>query len=244
MNVQHNIAQQTELATVQSKRAGRSPTLENAAAWQLVYQYFNVRLFDGKLPGCNITNTRHRGTLGYFKRNAFADKSGIVCHEISINPAGVAVYGDAEAFGTLAHEMGHLAREEFCPPNRTGKKGARGYHDRQWAAVMQRIGLMPSDTGKPGGKKTGFRVSHYVIEGGPFDIACRELLLTYFEIPWADNPAHIDALAACPTGQTSEDLTPKSTRARFICQQCDLKAWSRYSAKLDCGKCHLPLIAT
>src|SRR5690606_24429339 len=121
-----------------------------------------------------ITNTRRRRTLGYFKREAFADKLGFTAHEISINPTHTAVHGDADALSTLVHEMAHLWREEFGPANRKGKKGAPGYHDRVWADKMEAVGLMPSDTDQPGGKRTGFRVGHYVIEGGPFDLACRE----------------------------------------------------------------------
>ena len=39
---------------------------------------------------------------------------------------------------------------------------------------MQEIGLMPSNTGQPGGGKTGQQMTHYVIEDGPFALSrCR-----------------------------------------------------------------------
>jgi hypothetical protein len=41
---------------------------------------------------------------------------------------------------------------------------------------MEELGLMPTDTGEPGGRKVGQKVTHYVIEGGLFDAACGELL--------------------------------------------------------------------
>jgi len=37
---------------------------------------------------------------------------------------------------------------------------------------MESIGLMPSDTGEPGGKRTGQRMSDYPIEGGAFYLQC------------------------------------------------------------------------
>jgi hypothetical protein len=229
--------------TVPSKFAKRLPTLENAVAWQFTYEYFNDRLFDGKLPDCLITLTRRRRTLGYFRREAFADKNGEMTHEISLNPTFMAVLGDAEALGTLVHEMAHLWREEAGPANRNGKKVARGYHDRVWARQMADVGLMPSDTGRPGGKKTGFRMDHYVIDGGPFDLACRELLISEFGLPWADNPAHLapqTRKAACKRG---DEPAVKNTRALFECAACQLKAYAKYSAKLICGECRIPLIA-
>lgn len=93
--------------------------------------------------------------------------------------------------------------------------------------------------------KTGFGKHGCVVEGSCLDLVISELLTSCFDVYSADNPAHLGATAAAySVDQSSEDLTPKDTRARFICEQCDLKAWARYSAKLDCGRCHLPLIAT
>jgi hypothetical protein len=41
--------------------------------------------------------------------------------------------------------------------------------------MMLAVGLIPSDTGKPGGKQTGQRMTHYIEPEGQFDRACREL---------------------------------------------------------------------
>ena len=43
---------------------------------------------------------------------------------------------------------------------------------------------MPSDTGAEGGKTTGQRMTHYIVEGGAFDGAARELLATSFRLNW------------------------------------------------------------
>jgi len=57
--------------------------------------------------------------------------------------------------------MCHLEQHHFGKPS-----GA--YHNKEWAKMMHAVGLMPSNTGKPGGKQTGQTVSHYIVTGGPF----------------------------------------------------------------------------
>ena len=51
-----------------------------------------------------------------------------------------------------------------------------GNTNKEWAAKMREIGLIPSDSGQPGGKDTGQKVTHYVEESGRFDRACTAYL--------------------------------------------------------------------
>ncbi len=226
------------------------PTAEAYGHWQSAFAFFNDRLFapafGSALPNALITLTRHPGALGYFCAGAFADGEGAVAHEISMNPSYFAARGDAESYATLAHEMCHLCRHVYGALNRKGGTGVGGYHDAVWADIMERIGLMPSHTGGPGGRRTGYAMTHYVIEGGPFDLACRELLVAGHTINWRDaqtgdggpmGPGDPPSAAAGGARQ------PKNTRTRFVCCVCDLRAWSRASAKLSCNDCNLPLIA-
>jgi hypothetical protein len=48
---------------------------------------------------------------------------------------------------------------------------------------MERVGLMPSSTGEPGGKRTGQKVSHYILADGPFAraFAARQFDDLYFD---------------------------------------------------------------
>jgi len=51
---------------------------------------------------------------------------------------------------------------------------------------MESIGLMPSDTGSEGGKRTGPKMTHYIIPGDLFDTAADQLLTTALKsIGWA-----------------------------------------------------------
>ena len=66
--------------------------------------------------------------------------------------------------------MVHLWQHIFGKPSR-GR-----YHNVQWAKKMKEIGLYPSDTGEAGGKETGDKVSHYIINDGRFDVAATHFL--------------------------------------------------------------------
>lgn len=227
-----------------------SPTLQVSAEWQERYSYFNERLFDGALPDCIITFTKNPLAQGYFCAEGFQDRDGSIAHEIAMNPIYFAL-GDMESFATLVHEMCHLWRHVHGPRNRKGGMGAPGYHDSVWADRMEAVGLMPSHTGKPGGKRTGFHMRDYPVPGGPFDLACRELLISGQGVNWRD--ALIPRMAQAETRpDAGEDAaaTPtrpakrKSTRTRFICRGCGLKAWARPTAQLACRSCDLPLDAS
>jgi hypothetical protein len=83
--------------------------------------------------------------------------------------------------------MCHCFQQHFGNPPR------RGYHNREWAAQMIEVGLMPSDTGEPGGKQTGQGMFHYIIAGGPFDLAAEALLQTGFCLNWQSAAAGAQA---------------------------------------------------
>jgi hypothetical protein len=51
--------------------------------------------------------------------------------------------------------------------------------NRQFAAKMHSIGLMPSATGTPGGAVTGDQMSHYILPDGHFIASCRQFLERY-----------------------------------------------------------------
>ncbi|MVA97998.1 sprT domain-containing protein [Nitratireductor sp. CAU 1489] len=235
--------------SVQPNSRRLSPTFEVSAEWQARYSYFNARLFGGILPDCIITFTKHPLAQGYFCAEAFRDRDGLIAHEIAMNPAWFAL-GDMESFATLVHEMCHLWRHVFGPRNRKGGYGAPGYHDRPWADKMEAIGLMPSDTGKPGGKRTGFHMRDYPIEGGAFDLACRELLIGGDSVNWRDAREFewvADPFAGTGTPAGENPMPPrrsKSTRTRFECAGCGLKAWAKPSARLSCRNCNRPLTAS
>jgi hypothetical protein len=222
--------------------AGR-PTPQTYSEWQVALDYFSERLFDGQLPDCIITLTRRKNAGGYFKRRAFENVSGAIVHEIAMNPAYLQAFGDRFALSVLVHEACHLWREEFGPRNKGGLAGARGYHDNVWATKMDEVGLAPSASGKPGGARTGYRMSHYIVDGGQFDLDCAELLATGFAINWHDhNPGLLPETP--PDDDGSNEPQPKSrngTRYRYTCPNCGLNAWAKYEARIACVDCSAPM---
>ncbi|WP_425545074.1 hypothetical protein, partial [Caenispirillum bisanense] len=130
-----------------------------------------------------------------------------------------------------------------------GKPGRGRYHNLEWAAKMESIGLMPSDTGAPGGKRTGDSVSDYVIKGGAFEAACTALLTQDYTLSWLDRfpprPPEADALATAgaelaaavrlvklPEPGTRPN---KTNRVKYRCPVCGIQAWGKPGLALLCG---------
>jgi predicted SprT family Zn-dependent metalloprotease len=150
---------------------------------ETAFRFFNEHLFSGELPDCFINTQRVRGSHGYFIANRLIRQDAEMRHEIGINPQIFALSTLPEVLSVLAHNMCHAWAHD------QGVQGRRGYHSAGWADKMELIGLMPSTTGKPGGKRTGERVEHFIISDGPFDRVCRALIDTGFNITWLDRVA-------------------------------------------------------
>lgn len=166
------------------------PTQEIYAELQKAYDFFNVRLFDGILPPCLITLQREKTSVGYFSPARFASVRGERTDEIALNPSYLGIVPLVETLQTLCHEQVHLWQHHFGTPGR-GR-----YHNDEWAERMVRLGLMPSSTGRPGGRRTGDTMADYAIEGGAFLAACRDLVSEAFTFTWYDRrpqPAQIEA---------------------------------------------------
>jgi predicted SprT family Zn-dependent metalloprotease len=124
------------------------------------FVYYNKELFDGKLNDCMINMSRKKNCYGFFKGEGWINGKKNI-HEISLNPDGLE-RPDIEWQATLAHEMAHLWQADFGKPSRIT------YHNKEWADKMEEIGLIPSSTGKEGGKKTGQSMTHYIDPNGKY----------------------------------------------------------------------------
>jgi len=156
------------------------PTKQNYDELSQAYDFFNQRLFGGALPGCLFTLQRHPRSMGYFGHARFVNRDDTKSDEIALNPEYFATRPVEDVLSTLVHEQVHQWQRHFGTPPR------RSYHDQEFATKMEYIGLMPSATGTPGGKKTGEKMSHYIMADGPFIHACKALLQTSFVIVWYD----------------------------------------------------------
>jgi predicted SprT family Zn-dependent metalloprotease len=202
-----------------------TPTEQTYVPLLMAYAHFNRNLFGNSLPDCLITLQRKANTYGYFSAGKFAAIGGDTkADEIAMNPAHFRACTPRDVCSTLVHEMTHVWQQYFGKPPRAG------YHDRQWAAVMRRIGLHPSSTGTPGGKQTGYKVTHYVIDSGPFDLAFKAFEATGQTIGWGD-------------AFTRDDEARKRKRDTFVCPQCDQKVLGVPSTDVSCNRCGLVMIA-
>lgn len=138
------------------------PTTEFYSLFQFLYDFLNKELFEKELPDCMIIITRKTNTFGYFQPERWINKKKIKTDEIAINPFYFDRYPLIEILQTVAHEMTHLWQFHFGTPS------IRTYHNREWSDKMQTIGLMPSTTGKPDGKKVGQKMMEYPIRKGKF----------------------------------------------------------------------------
>jgi hypothetical protein len=161
-------------------RDRNSPTAESYEELDAAYAFFNEALFGGVLPGCLITLQRRKTSFGSWIPERFVNRSGVRTDEIALNPEYFATRPVEDVLSTLVHEQCHQWRFRSGEPSRCG------YHDRRWAAKMQEVGLIPSDTGAPGGKTVGEAMSHYIDPDGRFYHACKELLTGSFGIIWFD----------------------------------------------------------
>lgn len=207
-----------------------NPTARNYGSLNAAYEHFNRTLFAGELPPCLITLTRHHGAYGYFCGDRMASlDDGTNCDEIALNPMYFLDRGPKRVLSTLVHEMVHLWQHHF------GKRPRRCYHDKQFAAKMLEVGLVPSDTGKPGGKQTGQHMTHYIEPGGPFDRYCSSFLGES-----RGGGLYHDMISLAQRAKARKER--KKSRTKFTCPGCQLTATAKLSAHLVCGDCEARMI--
>lgn len=188
------------------------------------YDHFNRELFAGQLPPCLITMQRHKGAYGYFSGGRFAmlGASSTLADEIALNPQHFERCGPVGVLDTLVHEMAHLWQFHFGKPSRNG------YHNKEWAAKMKEVGLIPSTTGQPGGAETGQKVSDYPETGGRFERAVAAFLATTKPTLFHD-----------PYGEEEKEKRKKksASKTKYTCPVCGMNAWAKPEVVLICGDC-------
>lgn len=237
------------------------PTAATYQELNKAFDFFNAKLFEGKLPACLLTLQREKRTYGYFSAARFGNRSGQTTDEIALNPEYFALVPMIETLQTIVHEMVHLWQAHFGTPGRVR------YHNAEWADKMEAVGLMPSSTGEPGGRRIGEAMADYVIPGGPFARAVDELVGTHgLGITWFDRftppkPLHPVATAAAlgpiaasalaiPSDegvQVVPRVAPptaanRSNRDKYSCPGCSINAWGKPALRLGCLTCGLELV--
>ena len=223
-----------DASTVQPNSENReTPTLQAYGDPDCGIGYFIERLFDGELSRPIITFNRQPNSRAFARTDAFVDASGVKVPEISLNIHSLKAADDRTILSIIVAALVDLfVRGQRKTP------GTRGYRSVAWAQKMEEVGLRP--VGRQGNKKSGYGLSFEIIPGGPFDCDCAELPATGFKLRWRDGVEDLPEIA-----ERQSDNTPsKSTRTRFECAGCGLKAWANPAARLSCRDCNRPLTAS
>lgn len=204
-----------------------------------LYKFYNQQLFAGELPDVLFTFSRTNKAAGYFASNRWKDPEGNFVHEISINPDIIKERFDMEFHQTLVHEMCHLWQMDFGTPAR------KGYHNKEWAEKMISVGLMPSTTGREGGKITGQNMSDYFIEDGHFVLTFKKIQENNFEpLPLEPENSHLycqetaadGSVTFIPVPKSEKQRTKNGTRVKYSCK-CDNNIWGKKEMLVYCLEC-------
>lgn len=225
------------------------PTTEFYDLFQNIFDYFNEHLYGNELPNCMIVITRKRNVFGYYAKGRWINSTNVKTDELAINPQFFNKHPLIEILQTMAHEMCHLWQEHFGNPSR------RTYHNKEWGDKMEAIGLMPSNTGKEGGKKTGQQMMEYVIEGGLFEHTCNNLIETsFFTKLWFDIslslgvkeisvPEVLHEIVAVEMDLDTDmetvlpDPPRPSSKIKYQCPECKTNVWGKPDLNIVCGVC-------
>jgi predicted SprT family Zn-dependent metalloprotease len=196
-----------------------TPTAGNYASFNEAICFFNETLFGGQLPEPLFTMQRHRGAYGFFSSRRFTHRDGaVVIDEIALNPAAMQGRSDQQIASTISHEQAHQWQYHFGNPSRGG------YHNREWATKMESIGLVPSHTGMPGGKRTGQKMSHYIAPAGLFQHHWQILADRGFRLDWQDRV-------------TNGREAVKKLKATYACPKCSFHLWGQEGHHISCDDC-------
>ena len=223
-----------------------SPTTHQFTKYQKLYNFFNKKLFKNQLPPCLLILSRKTARVcGHFSKDRWTDKAGNKTHEINLNPVYMAGADDMNICQTLVHEMVHLWQYEFGKPSRTG------YHNKEWAAKMEAVGLTPSHTGAEGGNKTGQQMNDYPTPDGiflkVFEVMPKDLLLPFKSSEMIAGLSFIGGVMAGGSGgggggQEQEEGKPKRpnrNKLKYSCG-CGVNVWGKPDLNIICGECKEP----
>ena len=90
---------------------------------------------------------------------------------------------------------------------------------------METLGLMPSNSGMVGGKRTGQQMQHYIIPGGAYAQAFAALAATGWKLNLQS------------TIHTGGEKKPPS-KVKFTCLSCGSNMWGKPDSKDICGECN------
>lgn len=160
--------------------------------------------------------------MGYFAPERWKDEH-LPLHEIALTPQSLDRQ-PIEVVSTIVHEMVHEWQQEYGRPSRSG------YHNKEWGNKMIEIGLHPSNTGKVGGKQTGQQMTHYVIDGGRFEIAFNAMPHEFL-IPFKSRIQN----------ESTKKSPVSKDKIKYSCNCSNV--WGKSGLTLFCANCHSDFVS-
>jgi len=147
------------------------------------FSTFNQALFKGELEA-PLISIRAGKELGYFKGHNFrhSDTRRQFAHEIALNAEQFGLHSIEMCLANLVRQMVHQWQFQ------RGTRGRRGYENKEFVAVMERIGITVRKEEEGGGKGV-YKEKHddlLIHPDGPFMRVARQLLDEGFRARWAD----------------------------------------------------------
>lgn len=235
-----------------------TPTADLYGQLQSLADHFNRELFAGKLPAMIITLQRSPRCAGHFAASRWRHVEGEAVSELALNPSFFATRPLIALCQTIVHELCHLWQHV------EGTASRAGYHNAIWADKMAELGLQATATGRPGGARTGQRITDYPIRGGRFLKACDDLVTKGFALTWVDqgqrspvvHRSDADSaldLAGIVTDQLlvplaslfpdleddefAKGIARQKRKAQYRCPKCKARVWGKHGLAITCRRC-------
>lgn len=212
--------------TIQKPCKPLPPTEDQYHSLESAFNYFNDVLFQGSLPPCILNFDRRVGACGGFKIDAWEKKQEMcdeLKHEVSINPKFLKGT-DKQIMAVLVHTMSHLFQFEFGSPSRAF------YHNREFALIMDSIGLPTQGFNCANEIRTGQNVSCDILTGGLFDLAFDSMPSEYL-LPWKINSLY-------SKNDNDSKISVGKNKVTYFCSCCDSRVWGKPGLTIFCGDCN------
>lgn len=211
--------------------------------FQYLFNFYNKHLFKGEVKDCLIVITRKTHSFGHYSNKRWYQSKREAVDELAINPGMFHKYPLIEICQTVVHEMCHAWQYHYGKPSRNG------YHNREFAQIMDNVGLVASSTGEPGGKQTGQNMADYPKKGGKFLKISEKLINSgvfkdlYFEVnPDVVNtideniPLFEQLVSLIGVAEGNENKPkPRTYKFKYSCQCSNV--WGKPELDLLCNIC-------
>jgi hypothetical protein len=209
------------------------------------YDFFNKKLFESLLPPIIFTFQRHNGYIAEARLRRWVNGQDVVYDEISINPEYLAKYPLVEIFQSLVFEMATVWQAHY------GNPGVAGLVNKEKVLMLERIGLIPSSTGTPSGKKSGHHKNSFVLYDGPFLIVCRELVRDGFKFHLTDRYPRFRPDKPILTYDSNGKPVPITAQCepisdlseiKYTCYECGAEVYGKPELNIICIDCEESLL--